>query len=122
MFCPGCKTEYREGFFTCADCQVPLVSELPGNEEKSIETEPIQFSEILSTRNPAEIAVIKSIFEAEDIAFYFLGKQMMTSPLLSGGGSARLFIACEDIGRAKDILKDIEFEEPDLLLGILRKV
>jgi len=25
MFCPKCKVEYREGFFMCADCQVPLV-------------------------------------------------------------------------------------------------
>lgn len=29
MFCPLCKTEYREGFSTCADCSVPLVSKLP---------------------------------------------------------------------------------------------
>jgi hypothetical protein len=33
MFCPLCKTEYQEGFFTCADCSVPLVSELPEGEE-----------------------------------------------------------------------------------------
>ena len=29
MFCPSCRTEYREGFYTCADCSVPLVPELP---------------------------------------------------------------------------------------------
>ncbi len=29
MFCPKCKTEYREGFFECADCYLQLVSELP---------------------------------------------------------------------------------------------
>lgn len=29
MFCPLCKTEYREGFYTCADCSVHLVEELP---------------------------------------------------------------------------------------------
>jgi hypothetical protein len=122
MYCPRCKTEYREGFFTCADCSIPLVSELPRDEGEAIEPEKMHFTEILSTRNPAEVAVIKSIFEAENIAYYFIGEQMMTSPLLSGGGSARLFIAAEDIVRAKDILKDLEFEEPDLLLGILRKV
>ena len=29
MFCPVCKTEYREGFKTCSDCLVELVDELP---------------------------------------------------------------------------------------------
>jgi len=29
MFCPVCKTEYRENFKTCSDCRVELVNELP---------------------------------------------------------------------------------------------
>jgi hypothetical protein len=29
MICPQCKAEYREGFTLCADCEVPLVAELP---------------------------------------------------------------------------------------------
>ena len=28
MICPECETEYREGFTTCSDCDVTLVSEL----------------------------------------------------------------------------------------------
>ena len=28
-WCPNCRTEYREGFDTCADCQVALVDEPP---------------------------------------------------------------------------------------------
>ena len=26
MFCPLCKAEYRPGFVTCSDCQIPLVA------------------------------------------------------------------------------------------------
>src|SRR5690242_11312210 len=29
MFCPVCKTEYREGFNICSDCNVELVDALP---------------------------------------------------------------------------------------------
>lgn len=32
-WCPKCKTEYRPGFDTCADCHVPLVDELPAEPE-----------------------------------------------------------------------------------------
>jgi hypothetical protein len=30
MICPQCKAEYRQGFTMCADCEVPLVEQLPG--------------------------------------------------------------------------------------------
>jgi hypothetical protein len=36
MFCPQCKTEYREGFYECADCGVPLVDVLPKREEQKV--------------------------------------------------------------------------------------
>ncbi len=29
MYCPNCLTEYREGFFECADCRVPLAPGFP---------------------------------------------------------------------------------------------
>jgi len=34
MLCPQCGAEYREGFTTCADCNVPLI-ERPAEELSS---------------------------------------------------------------------------------------
>lgn len=97
MFCPLCKTEYRKGFYTCADCSVPLVAELQKEEESKGKASEMEFIEIISTRNPAELAFIKSLFDAEDVTYYVVGEQMMTSPMLSGGGPARLYVASVDI-------------------------
>ncbi len=33
MFCPLCRTEYREGFTTCSDCHVALVAQVPADYE-----------------------------------------------------------------------------------------
>jgi hypothetical protein len=33
MWCPECRSEYREGFAACADCGVPLVEHLPPNAD-----------------------------------------------------------------------------------------
>lgn len=33
MFCPVCKSEYREGYTRCADCDVPLVNSLEAERE-----------------------------------------------------------------------------------------
>ena len=32
-WCPKCKAEYREGFTECATCHVPLVDELPDEQD-----------------------------------------------------------------------------------------
>ena len=40
MFCPQCKAEYREGFTTCADCNVPLVVSLATTESNQPSSAP----------------------------------------------------------------------------------
>lgn len=34
-YCPECKCEFRDGFDTCADCNIPLVETLPPQEKNS---------------------------------------------------------------------------------------
>lgn len=39
MFCPQCKAEYRQGFTVCADCDVPLVWQLPASSGAASEAD-----------------------------------------------------------------------------------
>jgi hypothetical protein len=99
MFCPQCKTEYREGFTKCAECQVDLVAEL------APEPELVQFEEILQTYNPADIAVIKSLLESEGITYYFKGDHLTLRPI---GDAARLMVSREEAESVRELLSDLD--------------
>ena len=75
MFCPKCRAEYREGFSTCADCNVDLVDDLPPLDEDTPEY--VHFVEILATYNPADVAFLKSLLESEGIQYFFNGEHFM---------------------------------------------
>lgn len=104
MYCPLCKAEYRQGVETCEDCCVPLVAAVPAPREEV--QKPIQFVEILSTYNPADIAVITSILEGEGVTFYFLGEQF--TQVLPGVQPARLMVAEEDADVSRELLEDLK--------------
>jgi len=103
MFCPKCKTEYREGFTACSDCNLPLVDKLP--EEPPAEY--VKFKELFYTFNPADIAFIKSLFESHDIIYYIQGENFLQlRPLAQPAG---IMVDEEQLEEAKELLK--EFKE-----------
>jgi hypothetical protein len=57
MFCPNCKTEYREGFSRCSDCGADLVRELPkqGRSGSSDFTELVWMGSNGQTENAVEV-------------------------------------------------------------------
>ena len=103
MFCPKCRAEYREGFTSCTDCHAPLVSKLePLPDARPGYTE---YEEVVSTFNPFDIAMIKSLLDAEDILYFFQGEQFSyVRPLAD---PVRLMVAKEDVEAAREILKDL---------------
>jgi len=105
MFCPKCRTEYRRGFNTCADCEISLVYELPPEPTPVPERKPeyVEYVNLLSTHNLANIAVIKSIFDAENITYFFQGEN--STYIL--GQQAKFMVSKDDIERAKELIKDI---------------
>lgn len=119
MFCPKCKTEYREGFTVCSTCNVPLVSEDP----RQIEREFIKFVTVYETGDPAVIAFVKSIFQSEGIRYFCKGEALQD--LFAGGrlgtgfnpiiGSIEIQVDEKDVEKAKELLNQIEKGEFKLL-------
>jgi hypothetical protein len=104
MFCPKCRTEYREGFYVCTDCNSDLVDQLPPEEEPE-QPKFIEYVEIMGTYNPADIALIKSILNAEGITYYFNAEHFMyVRPLAE---PVRLMVKKDEAEKAKEILRDL---------------
>ncbi len=112
MFCPKCRAEYREGFSVCVDCNSDLVDELPTEEEPEF----IDYVEVMGTYNPADVALIKSILDAENITYYFNAEHFMNVRPLAE--PVRLMVKKDEAERAEEILQGLNLA----IIGIdLRK-
>ena len=74
MFCPKCKAEYRAGFYTCSDCALPLVDELPPEQPHDPVAPDTEYVELTSTFDPMAVPLIKSVLEAEGIEYHLIGE------------------------------------------------
>jgi Putative prokaryotic signal transducing protein len=107
MFCPKCKAEYRKGFYKCADCGVDLVNEQPPELIKEVSY--VDLVEVYRTFRQDDVAFIKSVFEGEDINYYFQGEN--ANMMVGGGSCARLLVPADQADRAKEILQEFGFLE-----------
>ena len=101
MFCPKCRTEYREGFYVCVDCHSDLVDEPPPEEKPEF----IEYVEVMGTYNPADVALMKSILDAENITYYFNAEHFMyVRPLAE---PVRLMVKKDEAEKTREILRDL---------------
>ncbi len=112
MFCPKCRIEYREGFYVCADCNSDLVDKLPPEEEPEF----TDYVEIMGTFNPADVALIKSILDSENINYYFTSEHFMyVQPLAQ---PVKLMVKTDEAEKTREILQGLNLA----ILGVdLRK-
>ncbi len=102
LFCPKCKSEYREGFTTCSDCNVSLVSELPPESDPDF----VEYQEVLSTNSPSDRALISSILDAEGITYFFQGE--FVSAYVYNAIPVRLMVRKDQFQNAVDVLRDLD--------------
>ena len=100
MFCPECKSEYRQGFTRCTDCNVDLMSELPSEK-----TEFVNYKQVLATHNAADISFIKSILDGEKIDYFFKGE--LFNQLEAPVQPAILMVRQDQAETVNDLLKDM---------------
>jgi hypothetical protein len=110
MYCPSCRTEYREGFTTCADCDEALVEELSAEELLGeSELEPL-----LRTPSGDAMSVVIDALEAAEIPYVLQAGTALA--LLDGErllGSrpadweARIWVPTGRIDDAKALLREL---------------
>ena len=103
MFCPKCKSEYRDGFTTCADCGVKLIKELTIEEEEEFEY--VEFSTIAETNSLGLIALAKSILNSVGIKYYI--NDNLQSFIPGSIPFIQIQVPISDVTNAKELLKDI---------------
>ena len=101
MFCPQCRTQYKEGFYTCKRCGVSLVSELPpGSAPGSLE-----FEKVLVFLGPGDVAMIKSLLDSEGLAYYIKGDSPESDDRV-------LMVRRDQADEAREILKGLKLSQP----------
>ncbi len=113
MFCPKCRAEYREGFFTCSDCHIDLVGTIPPLHEPEYEF--VNFIEILATYNPADVVFLKSLLESEGIQYFFKGEHFMYMRPLAD--PVRLMVRQDQADEAKKLVKGVKLSVSGISLG-----
>lgn len=101
-YCPTCRSEYREGFNLCADCDVPLVPELPPPAPATGVTE-------IYAGDHVTALMIESALEAAEIQTFSPDDALSSIvPYVSGAGTCfRVFVRDDDVAKAREILQGI---------------
>ncbi|MEO8197621.1 MAG: hypothetical protein ABI689_12980 [Thermoanaerobaculia bacterium] len=71
MFCPRCRSEYREGFTRCENCDVPLVATLPPEAGDPSDRDLVMAFE---TGDPGLLAMAHSILDEAQVPYLTQGE------------------------------------------------
>ncbi len=103
MYCPRCRSEFKEGIFECSDCLIPLVSNLPPEESAPV-PDYIDFKEIKTSLDMGDIALIKSILDDHKIIYYILNEYLGAT--YGAALPARIMVSEDQAEDARSLLKD----------------
>ena len=114
MYCPQCRVEYREGFYECADCHVPLVAELPPEPEPGPRPQPtdkLELVTVLEGDNPVQLSLAKAVLEDAGIPYMGKGPAFRSRSgfgLFGAAGPSWIQVSQEDEREARELLENLE--------------
>lgn len=118
MYCPECRSEYREGFTTCADCEVALIAELPPEDHtgESLVT-------VYEIGDPGRLALAYSLLNDAGIPYFQKGESLQDLFGRIGGfspvaGPVQIQVPESRAQEAQDLLADLESAEPSATLDV----
>lgn len=109
MFCPNCRTEYRQGFTLCSDCGVPLVPQL----EPDSEPEYVELVSVFKSNNQADLLIAKSLLEDAGIE-YFAKNETAVGFFAQGLGPIELQVRPDDVESSYEVLAAMDEPEDDI--------
>lgn len=102
MICPKCNAEYRFGITECIDCQISLVDSI-SKENESQDHDAVDYRLVISTSNLGDIAVIKSLLDAERIPYFVEGENFnLVTPWIE---PVKFFVREDSVDQALDALR-----------------
>src|SRR5712691_8006872 len=110
MFCPQCRTEYREGFFRCSDCDIPLVDQLPvdrpvTNRQPGSETDHPELVVLRAFPTVIEADLAKSALDSVGIdSMVRSDNEGGQAPWLAFSQGVELLVRADDVAAANDML------------------
>jgi hypothetical protein len=120
MYCPQCLTEYRDGFFECADCRVPLAAGLP--PEQPANRGALELVTVLGTSDTFALSLAKASLEDAGIDYVVACDEHGHHPMFPTAfpmGAAhictcecRVQVAPEFANEARALLEPLENPEP----------
>ena len=126
MYCPQCLTEYRDGFFECADCRVPLA---PGPPPEGVdEPQPVfggagrppyngelELVTVLETEDPFALALAQAALEEVGIEYLVVAGSdkevpdaVRLDPQARHHHPYRVQVTVECRGKARELLEPLE--------------
>ena len=110
MYCPQCRYEFKVGISVCPDCGVPLLMELPSPAPAyALSPGRLDVKHILSTIDPAILALAKSRLDEADIPYVVKNERIQQVMLLAVGIKERtieIWVRQDHAEEAKELLQD----------------
>lgn len=109
MFCPECRSEYREGITVCSDCNVPLVRQLEPEPE-------VEYTDLVTVyigTSTSDLLIAKSLLEDAGIEF-FAKNEKAVDFFAQGAGPIELQVRPDDVESAEEVLSAMETDGEDI--------